>query len=141
MRRYFLTVGDKNPIMFNDMLCEYCVVEIGPLHGGGGVVGGGFAAGLSSAACPLSSRRSRTDLKLRLGSLCRVLCVVCKRPSTSTAAPVSLLLPIRPGLTFALSTICSLLLPASYQHWRLTAAELLVLFRVLGFCLCCQIHQ
>lgn len=35
MRRYFLTVGDKNPIMFNDMLCEYCAVEIGPLHGGG----------------------------------------------------------------------------------------------------------
>lgn len=36
MRRYFLTVSDKNPIMFNDMLCEYCAVEIGPLHGGGG---------------------------------------------------------------------------------------------------------
>lgn len=23
MQRYFLTVSDKNPIMFNDMLCEY----------------------------------------------------------------------------------------------------------------------
>ena len=29
MQRYFLTVSDKNPIMFNDMLCECAWVEIG----------------------------------------------------------------------------------------------------------------
>lgn len=29
MQRYFLTVGDKNPIMFNDMLCECAWVESG----------------------------------------------------------------------------------------------------------------
>lgn len=29
MQRYFLTVTDKNPIMFNDMLCECAWVEIG----------------------------------------------------------------------------------------------------------------
>lgn len=35
MQRYFLTVGDKNPIMFNDMLCECAWVESGlQLRGG-----------------------------------------------------------------------------------------------------------
>lgn len=34
MQWYFLTVSDKNPIMFNDMLCEYCAVEIGLGMGG-----------------------------------------------------------------------------------------------------------
>jgi len=29
MQLYFLTVGDKNPIMFNDMLCECAWVESG----------------------------------------------------------------------------------------------------------------
>lgn len=29
MWRHFLTVGDKNPIMFNDMLCECAWVESG----------------------------------------------------------------------------------------------------------------
>lgn len=29
MQRYFLTVGDKNPIMFNDMLCECGWAESG----------------------------------------------------------------------------------------------------------------
>lgn len=40
MRRNFLTVGDKNPIMFNDMLCECARVEIGPQLGGWGGLGG-----------------------------------------------------------------------------------------------------
>lgn len=41
MRWNFLTVGDKNPIMFNDMLCECARVEIGPQLGGLGCVCGG----------------------------------------------------------------------------------------------------
>lgn len=49
MRRNFLTVGDKNPIMFNDMLCECARVEIGPQLGGWG--GGGH---LQTSASPLS---------------------------------------------------------------------------------------
>lgn len=48
MRRNFLTVGDKNPIMFNDMLCECARVEIGPQLGGWG---GGH---LQTSASPLS---------------------------------------------------------------------------------------
>lgn len=66
MRRYFLTVSDKNPIMFNDMLCEYCAVEIGPRHGGAGApgAGGGGAGGLSSSGCPLSPRRLQAAQQL-----------------------------------------------------------------------------
>lgn len=52
MRQYFLTVSDKNPIMFNDMLCEYCAVEIGPWFGWGVATGGGGGDGLSSDAPP-----------------------------------------------------------------------------------------
>lgn len=55
MQRYFLTVSDKNPIMFNDMLCEY--VESRLVHNSMGGRGGGAAEGwgghLQKSACPL----------------------------------------------------------------------------------------
>lgn len=118
MRRYFLTVSDKNPIMFNDMLCEYCAVEIGPRHGGVRLVvvvvclpqpaarclHGGFKQPgcrfVSLRLCSVS-RGSLADLKLsppQTLQVYRVVCFVCKWPSTSSAAPViSLLLPVRTG--------------------------------------------
>lgn len=120
MRRYFLTVSDKNPIMFNDMLCEYCAVEIGPRHGGGGrcawrwwwfvfrslpavptAASSSPAAGFLSLRLCSFSRGSLADLKLsppQTLQVYRVVCFVCKWPSTSSAAPViSLLLPVRTG--------------------------------------------
>lgn len=49
MRWNFLTVGDKNPIMFNDMLCECARVEIGLQLGGCG-----WGGHLQKSASPLS---------------------------------------------------------------------------------------
>lgn len=68
MRQYFLTVSDKNPIMFNDMLCEYCAVEIGPWFGWGVATGSGGGDGLSSDAPPPLSPRLQVCVCVRLCS-------------------------------------------------------------------------
>lgn len=68
MRRNFLTVGDKNPIMFNDMLCECARVEIGPQLGGwGGAVIFKRLPPLSAAA--LNCTRARTHVHAHLSLL------------------------------------------------------------------------
>lgn len=68
MRRNFLTVGDKNPIMFNDMLCECARVEIGPQLGGwGGAVIFKRLPPLSAAA--LNCTRTRTHKHAHLSPL------------------------------------------------------------------------
>lgn len=98
MRWYFLTVSDKNPIMFNDMLCEYCAVEIGPRHGGVRLVvvvvvclpqpvrclHGGFkqpSCRFVSLRLGSFSRGSLADVKLsppQTLQVYRVVCFVCK---------------------------------------------------------------
>lgn len=163
MRRYFLTVSDKNPIMFNDMLCEYCAVEIGPRHGGVRLVvvvvvclaqparclHGGFKQPgcrfVSLRLCSFS-RGSLADLKLsppQTSQVYRVVCFVCKWPSTFSAAPViSLWLPVRTGqiVTFPFFAFHCLLYCGCY---RLAAAELWVLFRacLCGVCMFCPASE